>query len=272
MSKLEMNLDNQSYHCSKGFSSSQIKIASSNIELFDYGVMKKNISNEFKEAYKIGTYFHEKVLEPEIYKPIVLPDECSDRRKAPYKQWVKDNPDVDLKMVLKPEELDNINKMYKSLEEYPEAMGLFEGTVNEASLFYTQNIQGLDFDLRVRPDAFNEQDAHIIDLKTSSKPIDPKSVRKSIEFLSYDLSAYMYTTAMAKHFNKPFKFSWVFVQSIPPFSTAVYTMSSEIFDIGKYKWKKAFRNIIKLKETGDARIQTKPEVLGLGEKLFFNAL
>lgn len=271
MSKMQLNLDNESYHTSKGFSSSQIKIAASNIELFDYGVLKKNIKNEFKEAYKMGTYFHERVLEPEIYNPIVLPAEASDRRKAPYKEWVKANPDVDLKMVMKPEEMDTLDKMFNSLESYPEALDMFNGTVNEASLFYTQNIMGIDFDLRVRPDAYNEQDCHIIDLKTSSKPIDPKSVRKSIEYLSYDLSAYMYTVAMSQHFGKPFKFSWVFVQSIAPYSTAVYTMSEEIFEAGKHKWIKAFNNIIRLNKTGNARLQREPEILGDGTELFFNA-
>lgn len=271
MRKLQLNLSNELYHSSPGLSSSQVKMAIDNIEMFAYSVVDKKIKNEFKESYKIGNYFHERVLEPHLYNPIVLPEHIKDKRGKPYREWREDNPDVDLNMLLKQKDLSKLDEMYATLESYKEVADLFKGSTNEASLFYKRNILGTDFDLRVRPDAFIEKDAHIIDLKTTAlRKLTPRTIKYTINDFGYDLSSYMYTTAMSQHFNKPYKFSWVFVQTCAPYSVAMYTMTSELFELGKFKFKKAFENIIRYQETGIPRNQLKPELLGEDKTVYFS--
>lgn len=261
MSEINPSLSNSEYHSHPSLSSSQIKIAYDNIALFKKAVIDKSLPNKSKQAYKIGTLFHELVLEPEVYNPIVYPYPEMDKRKREYKEWVAENPDIDLDNVVNAKEVAQLEAMKASIDAYEDGTisRILNNTENEKSIFYTIGEQ----DYRIRPDAYavHEDHVHIYDLKTTSKSVSRSEFIRQVISLKYDLSAAMYIQGLSRCLELPCRFSWVVVQAVEPFSTVVYHMDAETFRYGKEKLEVAVENIKNAETKECYQLQKSPESL-----------
>lgn len=250
------DMSNEDYHASPEFSSSQLKLAVSDIALFKKKYIDKLMPTEKKKAFLIGTMFHEMILEPKIFNPLIYPYDRIDRRLKAYKEFAKENEGKDLDNLLSGEDMEKLYDMKESLTKYIQAYELFTGNENEISVFFSH----AGFNLRVRPDSYREETREIIDLKTTAKAVDYNSFLRTVDILDYDLSAAMYITGMTALTGKAHSFSWVVVQSVEPYSTAVYHMDESLYKSGMAKFESAL-GALSYASTEGYKVQHNPQVL-----------
>lgn len=88
-----------------------------------------------------------------------------------------------------------------------------------------------DVPTKVRADLINVEQGYILDVKTSSFPVDIDSVRMTIEQWKYQLSAALYTAVMSQHYGKSFDFYFLFLCKSEP-DCQVFKVSKETMQRG----------------------------------------
>lgn len=261
--KLIEGLSNEEYHSKAALSSSQLKMVLKDPRLFKRAYLDKSVDVSLtSEAVKIGSLFHTMVLEPHLPQPIVYPEAKMDRRTSRYKEWLKEHEDEDQELLISGEQNDKLQQMYASLEEYdlPSHGINLSNNINEASIFFIHD----DVSLRIRPDSFNKDEAHIVDLKTTSRAVDEHTFYYLCHDLAYDLSAGMYCLGMEKYLGRKVRFSWVVVQNKEPYSTVVYHAGLEMLTQGTKKFREALSKYKLYKETSRFEMQDGPTILDRG--------
>lgn len=249
-------MSNEEYHSLPSYSSSQVKYACKNMEMFKRSVIDKAVKQQGSSAFRIGTLFHELMLEPEIFNPCVFPGSKVDKRTKAYKAFMEEHPEANDDNTLTEFELVNLKTMRDSLLSHPDCPD-FNKTQNEVSMFY--NYKGLD--LRTRPDAWDHDNGIIYDIKTTSHAIGKWDFMNQVKRYSYDLSAAMYAHNAMAHTDIKFGFTFVVVQTVEPYSAAIYHCGKSLLQQGWEKYSKGIDNIIQSKETGIYRFQDKAETL-----------
>lgn len=85
--------------------------------------------------------------------------------------------------------------------------------------------------------------SQLIDLKTTSGPVDPTSFARTVDNWHYDLQAALYCELARQNGETLPTFTWIVVESDPPFDVAVYHATDEIFWVGMTKLKLAIGNV-----------------------------
>ena len=249
-----LNMSNEDYHAHDSLSSSQLKLAYKNIELYKSRVIDKQGGFTSSPSMQLGTLFHELILEPENFNPSIYPGAKVDKRTVIYKEKIKNG--IDPANIISEKDFDNLLTMKYNLVKHGDCPD-FEQLTNEASFFYSWN----DFNLRIRPDSADLNRHIIYDIKTTSSPLDSKSFFYQIEKYHYDLSAAMYMHGMKAHISMPWAFCFVVCQSVAPYSTAIYWVGESLYYQGFQKYRQAMKNIYKAKKSKNYIFQPKAEVL-----------
>ena len=252
------DMSNEDYHNHPSWSSSQLKHAAKNIAVF-----KDMYINGNKPVYKnvsalqLGTWFHELVLEPHVFKPTLFESDARNPKATKaYKEMVAE---LGCENVITDSEMHKINLMLKGIEGYEKGdvfKILRERTLNEASIFV--NAEG--FDIRVRPDALDAEAGVIYDLKTSGEGASPEEFLRAVHRFDYGLSAALYVLACYRFYGKPFEFKWVVCSTKAPYETAIYTCGPELMSRGLAKVKRAFANI-EAAQDKDWQVDYEPSIL-----------
>lgn len=251
------DLSNEDYHGDASFSSSQLKTALSNIELFKKKHIDKSVPNYSSKAFKIGTLFHELILEPHIFEPVVFTGRM-DKRTKKYQDFLKENPDVRPDNIVTENELVQLKYMEDSLRSHKDCPD-FSATTNELSVFYKD--QGMDF--RIRPDAICKKTKTILDLKTTSGDVGKKDFYYHMLKYGYDLSAAMYVRGLSAHTNVDYKFTLVVVQTVEPYTSVIYELGPGIMEVGKEKYEAAINKIKACRDSKQFVFQEKSEILDI---------
>lgn len=254
--RIEEGIENEDYHSRESVSSSQLKLAYRNIEMYKLSVVDKAVDYKSSEAFRVGTLFHESVLEPDKYKPVIYPKAKFDKRTKEYKEFVAAIPEKQKDYLLSLKDWDKLSHMKESLESHKECPD-FSKTINEASVFYKW--QGLD--LRTRPDAMDMDEKVIYDIKTTSSPVGKRDFMFHLQKYDYDLSAAMYIHSLSAHTGEPWSFCFVVVQSVEPYTSVMYYVGPNLFFQGFAKYKKAIKRIKWSRHNEIYRFQETSEVL-----------
>lgn len=249
-------MSNEDYHSHPSYSSSQIKYASRNIEHFKRAVIDKVSPKQSSTAFRIGTLFHEMILEPEIFRPNIYPGYKIDKRTKAYKDWLRENPEATEDNTLTGAEMDKLLLMKENLLKHTDCPD-FAATTNELSMFY----EYYGMNLRTRPDAICFKTRTVLDLKTTSKPIDKYGFLSQVKYFDYDLSAAMYLHNMLAHHGEKFKFTWVVVQTVEPYSAAIYHVGKGLLESGWEKFENGLYSIQQSFENDSFVFQERAETL-----------
>ena len=252
------DMSNEDYHAHPNYSSSQIKYAYRNIEHFKRAVIDKEVHKEASTAFRIGTLFHEMILEADKFDPFLYPASKIDRRTKVFKDFSKENPEANNNNTVTEGELRSLRIMRRNLLEHADCPD-FESTENEMSLFYDHNGLGL----RTRPDGTCHKTKTIFDLKTTSKPVGKWDFGNQVKYFDYDLSAAMYLHNMLARMGEAYTFTWVVVQTVEPYSAAIYHVGKNLIDRGWEKYQQGIFNIINSQETGKYVFQERAETLDI---------
>jgi len=255
-------LSNKEYHAKGNFySSSQFKKAKEDIELFHkIYITGEIVEDTDKPAFHIGTHFHSSILEPEK-----LHEDCAVfrgkvRRGKEWDAFKAVNGD---KAIITAKEEMQVKNLLMAFNKCSTALKIMENGLPEVSVGV--ELHGLK--VKARADWIDYDNGFIMDLKsTTGNAKDVEKVIAKIDAYDYDLSAALYIDAFNEYLGKkglPLleTFKWVFA-SKDFVNCQVYNSTPEMLEVGRAKYMKALKDIVKYKENGwvfiDEEIDIKP--------------
>ena len=278
---ISYDMTNEEYHGYPGtFSSSNLKTAIEDMELFYKMHITKEITQEHIAAFDTGTYFHTRVLEPHL-----LDKECivfeGVRRGAKWEAFKEEHKG---KAIVNKTQRDTAEKLADLVFNSKSAMEIIKDGVAEVSAFaellidwenghvysgdkefiLTQDgFMWLSFDtpeisetavrliVKTRADLLKEENGAILDLKsTTGNAKDMRKCRRKISDYEYDLSAAMYLDVFSLAMEKPFQhFYWTFA-SKDKHNCKTYLASEQNIKVGRAKWSSAIIKIAQAIATG----------------------
>ena len=183
-------LTNEAYHSLKAVSPSQIKIlARSPLHYFDKFLAEDREKAEPTPAMLKGTALHTAVLEPELWdSTIAVPPHSFDRRTKAGKELAAEfERESAGKIVLPPEDADEVRRMADAVRKHPAASLLLDMPGRrEASYTWTDPTTGLE--CKTRPDWHSDNRQIVVDVKTC-RDASRVEFAKAISNLDYHVQA-----------------------------------------------------------------------------------
>lgn len=262
-------LTNSAYHEMEALSPSRIKVLKrSPLHYFDQFLAKDREKREPTPAMLKGTALHTAVLEPELWDAtvIIAPD---DPPRRPTKNqltqpartgtkahdawleactrrdwWADFDERCAGKIVLSPDDADDVRRMADSVRNHPAASFLLElPGRREASYTWKDPATGLD--CKTRPDWHSEDRRIVVDVKTTPDA-SREQFAKSISNLDYHVQTAWNLDAIGAE-----QFLTVAVESNRPYAVAVYPASGPLIAAGQRRIQSAITQLSKCYATGN---------------------
>jgi hypothetical protein len=222
-------LTNEAYHHLKAVSPSQIKVLGrSPLHYFDQFLAEDREKREATPAMLMGTALHTAVLEPELWdSTIAVPPQSFDRRsKAGRELAAEFERESAGKVVLSPDDADQVRRMADAVRKHPAARFLLElPGRREASYTWTDPATGLE--CKTRPDWHSEDGRIVVDVKTT-RDASRAEFAKSIANLDYHVQAAWNQDAIGAE-----QFITIAVENVRPYAVAVYPASGGMIAAGQ---------------------------------------
>ena len=193
---------------------------------------------------RLGTLTHALVLEAHTVDKrfAVLPGMASRKLKSGREAadaW-ESLPENAGKMVFDVETFQRAQRTANAVLNHPLAGPLFKsGCVTEATVFWTETIDGSMVPCKARLDCYREPDNIVVDLKTA-QDASPEGFRAACRQYKYHLQAAHYARAVEIATGKrPDRFLFVAVESEEPHGVGVYELDEESVRIGEEQMRRA---------------------------------
>lgn len=265
MHRLITGMTSAAYHGTEGtWSSSQLKVALEDEELFIKKYVHRTVEKEEAEHFDTGTYFHTGVLEPHLISKEIAVYPGKVRAGNEWKNFRTKHAG---KCIITEGQKKVGDGMIKAVQASPTSMEYLVGQP-EVSLFIELVVfrdeiyapffkkklsrngwvdtsvvptKGFKIVAKVRSDCLG--DTFISDLKsTSGRANKEESVRKSVSQYKYDLSAAFYLDMFSLMNEEITAFIWVFASKENPVAKP-WKASKDNILIGRAKWSKALKRI-----------------------------
>jgi hypothetical protein len=250
---------NEVYHADRKYLSSSVlkTIYKSLNEYHDQYILgnKKQFANE--NALVEGSMVHTKLLEPhELHKQYVFWDGI---RKAG-SEWEKFKASLDpadtRTVIAKPQKL-RVDSYIEAFNRRAEAVEMLKNGQPELTLCGTLH----NVPIKVRFDYINVEKGCIYDVKTTGRPADVENFKATLEGLSYQLSAALYTAMAEQYYGRKFDFYFIVISKQDPQECHVYKTSAATMANGRQMVKQACEKYLIAKETNNwTEIISEPEV------------
>jgi hypothetical protein len=234
--------DNETYHKDRTFkSSSTLKLFLKDPrEYYKRYVLGEERDEMYKSAYDFGSYMHSLLLEP--HKTILefAIFEGATRRGKAYDEFKEANEGKTIITASQAQQALDLLHLYN---DHVDTKGLIEDGVAEHTLCV--ELEGMP--IKVRADYIKE--GMIIDVKTTSDPVDKFSAAKTIIRFDYDLSAALYVDAFKEHTGKDHDFVFAFLNKQNG-DVGILKASEALLENGRKKYKTAIKKLAEAEKTG----------------------
>lgn len=236
------DVSNEDYHGDREFeSSSSLKLYLKDPkEFYNKYILKLPREERYKSAFDFGSYLHSLILEPEKTDQEFAIFEGMTRRGKAYTEFKEANKD---KIIITHSQFLQAKSMMEAYGQHADACKMIDKGRAEQTLCV--ELDGMK--IKVRADYLKHK--QIIDVKTTSDPIDKYNVGKTIARFDYDLSAALYTDAFSKYFGLEFDFYFVFLNKMSN-EVEIYKASKKLLENGRQKYKKAIQLLKEAKKSG----------------------
>mgnify|MGYP003346632064 CR=1 FL=1 len=240
-------LTNEAYHSLKAVSPSQIKIlARSPLHYWDRFLAEDREKAEPTPAMLKGTALHTAVLEPELWDAtIAVPPHSFDRRTKAGKELAAEfERESAGKIVLAPEDADEVRRMADAVRKHPAASFLLDMPGRrEASYTWTDEATGLE--CKTRPDWHSDNRQIVVDVKTC-RDASRVEFAKAISNLDYHVQAAWNLNALGAE-----QFLTIAVENSRPWAVAVYPASGALIAAGQRRIEQAMELLAECWRTGN---------------------
>lgn len=238
------NISNEGYHADNTrLSSSNLKLLLKDpAQFYEEKILGNKPKRERNRSFDEGTYVHSCLLEPETVEKDFAFYTGWTRRESYYKHFAEENQG---KIILTMPERSRCDKLVAACKKNPKAMELLSSGVSEqtvcADLF--------EVPVKIRTDKIDWDKGIIIDIKTSSYPIDRDSFEMTVERWSYELSAALYLKVAEEFWQRRFDFYFIALGKQDS-DCEVYRLSDKTRFKGDMQVTKALNLYKQCKETG----------------------
>jgi len=228
---------NEEYHGDKGrLSSSNYKLLLKNpADFYEECILgkRREVSKSLQNVFDEGSYAHALILEPEVIAEEFAFFEGWRKAGKDWTAFKEDEANASKIIMSKPQKV-RVEGWVENYKKRDVAVELVSGGFAE----YSVAGDFLGIPSKARADYINIDKGYIADVKTTAYDTDVESFRGTMNDLSYDLSAALYTKLFADHYGKPFDFYFI-VLGKKSGTCEVFKMSEETLAIGMDKLKKA---------------------------------
>jgi PDDEXK-like domain of unknown function (DUF3799) len=221
-------LSNEDYHRLKAVSPSRLSwLAKSPLHYYDQFLAEDRESPKPTPAMLKGTALHTAILEPNLWDSIIaVPPHSFDRRTKVGKELADEfERESAGKIVLSPDDADEVRRMADAVRKHPAAGFLLElPGRREASYSWSDEATGLE--CKTRPDWHSEDRRIVVDIKTT-KDASRVEFAKSIANFDYHVQAAWNLTALEAE-----QFLTIAVENQRPYAVAVYPASGALIAAG----------------------------------------
>ena len=250
------DISNDDYHADREFvSSSALKlILRDPKEYFKVYVKNEKDNGISKSAFDFGTYVHALILEPDTVEDEFAIFDGKTRRGKVYEEFVADNGGKIIITTSQANKAKDMVDQLKANKKINNILDLKEGSVEQTLCVELDGVK-----IKVRTD-YNNQTAAIIgehvipfglivDVKTTSDPIDKFSIGKTIARYDYDLSAALYIDVLQEQLGTEQTFIFCFLSKITN-EVELYQASDDMIENGRRKYKAAIKQLKEARRTG----------------------
>jgi hypothetical protein len=221
------NIQNEIYHRGDGWSDI---LGSTGLKKLQLSPAHFKVPNgEPTKAMNFGSAFHSLLLEPEKHEVICTP-EINRRTKAGKEEYAKFLEESEGKIVVTPEENDELMMMLIQVRKNETASMLLKQGKAESSIVWQDATYG--FLCKCRPDYLRD-DRIIIDVKTSSQPATPEAFSRACVNYGYHISAAWYQAGVLAVTGKRHNFVFIVCETKPPYAVSVFEPDREFLDAGR---------------------------------------
>lgn len=239
-------LSNEGYHSLKAVSPSRLKVLGrSPLHYWDQFLAEDREVAEPSPAMVRGTALHLAVLEPELWDgAVAVPRQAFDRRtKAGREAAAEFERESAGKIILSPEDADEVRRMADAVRKHPAAAFLLElPGRREASYTWSDPATGVE--CKCRPDWHSEDRRIVVDVKTT-RDASRAEFARSIAGFDYHLQAAWNVGALGAEV-----FMAIAVESVRPFAVAVYPASGAMLAAGQRRIDAALTLLAECHRTG----------------------
>jgi hypothetical protein len=240
-------LTNEAYHHLKAVSPSQIKVLGrSPLHYYDQFLAEDREKKPPTDAMLKGTALHTAVLEPELWdSTIAVPKHSFDRRTKAGKEMAAEfERESAGKIVLSPEDAEEVRRMADAVRKHPAASFLLDlPGRREASYTWTDPTTGLE--CKTRPDWHSEDRRIVVDVKTC-RDASRVEFAKAIANLDYHVQAAWNQGALEAE-----QFITIAVESARPYAVAVYPASGAMIAAGQRRIESAMHLLAECHASGN---------------------
>ena len=243
MLKLGINkCGNEDYHQDRKYkSSSTLKLFLKDPrEYYKRYVLGEKREEMYKSAYDFGSYMHSLILEPHKTVLEFAVFEGATRRGKAYEEFKSANEGKTIITASQAQQALDLLHLYN---EHVDTAGLIQGGVAEHTLCV--ELDGMP--IKVRADYIKE--GMIIDVKTTSDPVDKFNAAKTIIRFDYDLSAALYVDAFKKYTGQDHDFVFAFLNKQNG-DVGILKASKDLLENGRKKYKHAIKNLLQAELSG----------------------
>jgi exodeoxyribonuclease VIII len=244
---INTELSNEEYHAERDhYSSSALKLYLKDpIEFHKQYILgeKAEYPPALLSAFDFGSYIHTLVLEPHMLdEEYIL---CDDGERSQYEGQGK--------IVITKSQNYIAQRMMKNFNEtnfHPDGKKIktfFQRGTAEESFF--GELDGMAIKVRTDYRKSTKRASSINDVKTTSKNINLKNVKKICQELDYDLSAALYIDLVEQVTGVEHDFFFLFMGK-KDYKSEIFRASPEFIERGREKYKRAISGIKKSLETG----------------------
>jgi hypothetical protein len=240
------DLSNEDYHHLKAVSPSQIKILKrSPLHYFDQFLAEDRVKKPPTDEMLKGTALHTAILEPQLWDAtIAVPPHSFDRRTKAGKEMAAEfERESAGKIVLSPDDADEVRRMADAVRKHPAAAFLLElPGRREASYTWTDEATGLE--CKTRPDWHSLDGRIVLDVKTT-EDASRVAFAKTIANLDYHVQAAWNLDAQGGEL-----FLSLVVENSRPYGVAVYPASEAMLEAGRRRISAAMERLAECWRTG----------------------
>lgn len=236
------NCDNETYHSDRKFkSSSTLKLFLKDPrEYYKRYVLGEEREEMYKSAYDFGSYMHSLILEPHKTVLEFAVFEGATRRGKAYQEFKDANKGKTIITASQAQQALDLLHLYN---DHVDTAGLIEQGLAEHTLCV--ELDGMP--IKVRADYIKE--GMIIDVKTSSDPVDKFSAAKTIIRFDYDLSAALYVDAFKKYTGQDHEFVFAFLNKQNG-DVGILKASEDLLNNGRKKYRAAIKGLAQAEKSG----------------------
>lgn len=209
----------------------------------EYKAMLDN-PQEPTPAMRFGSYFHSRALTPAICNAQYHVQDVDPRTRAGKEERAQ--AEVDGFTVVSATDFDRAGEMLKSLHNHPKVDALLSRLPGdpEVSVYWEQDVDGEKIQAKGRVDRLAllpSGEVVAVDLKTTSGPLTPDHISKTVATYGYHRQSWWYVHGLAEQGLAVSAFVFVFVQTQPPFLCTAVTLDAEAEALGKRECELAAR-------------------------------